>query len=256
MTIFPTLKQRLRAAGVHLLCSLLLAGLAALLVFWVFFPGVFREISGGQELFLILVSVDVVLGPLLTFAVFNATKSRRELTIDISLIALVQVAALLYGMWTVHLARPVYLVHEVDRFQVVTAADIDPTDLKQALPEFQRLPLWGVRVIGVRAPQNEDERMRSLDLALAGKDVGMRPSWWMPLDENHRKVMVAKGKSLSMLKGRENYDERAVQKALTQAGILAEGALAFPLVARKSNWSVLINRETMQIVGYLPVDGF
>ncbi len=256
MTILLKQKSRFKAAGLHLLFSLLVSALAALLVFMVFFPGVYRTISGGQELFLILVAVDVVLGPLLTFAVFNVAKSRRELTMDIGLIALLQISALLYGLWTVHLARPVFLVHEVDRFQVVTAADIDPVELQQAIPEFRTLHLWGIRTIGVRLAVDEDERLKSLDLALAGKDMAMRPAWWKPLDDSHRKIMEAKGKPLSALKGRHNYDERAMQALLDQAGIQPEDALAFPVVARRSNWSVLINRHTMKVLGFLPVDGF
>lgn len=256
MTILPNYRQRFRAAGLHLLFSLLVSALAALLVFKVFFPGVYRNISGGQELFMILVAVDVVLGPLLTFAVFNVAKPRRELTTDIALIVSLQIAALLYGLWTVYVARPVYLVHEVDRFQVVTAADIDPTELEGAIPELQVLPLWGVQTIGVRQAVDEDERLRSLDLALAGKDVAMRPSWWRPLDESHREIMEAKGKPLLALQGRKNYNEQAVRALLDQAGIQPEDALVFPVVARRSNWSVLINKRTMSVLGFVPVDGF
>lgn len=256
MTILPNYRQRFRAAGLHLLFSLLVSALAALLVFKVFFPGVYRSISGGQELFMILVAVDVVLGPLLTFAVFNVAKPRRELTTDIALIVSLQIAALLYGLWTVYIARPVYLVHEVDRFQVVTAADIDPVELQQAIPEFRALHFWGVRTIGVRLAVNEEERLKSLDLALAGKDVAMRPAWWMPLDDSHRKIMEAKGKPLSVLRGRQHYDERTVQGLLEQAGIQPEDALVFPVVARRSNWSVLINKRTMSVLGFVPVDGF
>lgn len=256
MTILPHYKQRFRAAGVHLLFSLLVSALAALLVFMVFFPGVYRSISGGQELFMILVAVDVVLGPLLTFAVFNVAKQRRELTMDIALIVSLQIAALLYGLWTVYIARPVYLVHEVDRFQVVTAADIDSVELQGAIPELRALPVWGIQTIGVRPAENEEERLRSLDQALAGKDVAMRPSWWRFLDENHRQIMETKGKPLSALQGRKNYDEQAVRVLLDQAGIQPEDALAFPVVARRSNWSVLINRRTMGVLGFVPVDGF
>ncbi len=47
-----------------------------------------------------------------------------------------------------------------------------------------------------------------------------------------------------------------MQALLDQAGIQPEDALAFPVVARRSNWSVLINRRTMKVLGFLPVDGF
>ena len=50
----------------------------ALLVFAVWYPYPYREISGGRDLFLLVVAVDVVLGPLITFAVFNRAKPRAR----------------------------------------------------------------------------------------------------------------------------------------------------------------------------------
>jgi hypothetical protein len=64
-------KDRLQASAAHFALSLLVAALAAALVFGVWYPYPYREISGGRELFFIIVAVDVVMGPLLTFAVFN-----------------------------------------------------------------------------------------------------------------------------------------------------------------------------------------
>ena len=68
------LRPRAYAAGIHLLISAAIAGLAAILVFVVWYPGPFRNMAGGRDLFLLVTSVDVVLGPLLTFAVFNRAK--------------------------------------------------------------------------------------------------------------------------------------------------------------------------------------
>ena len=110
---------RARAAAIHLTISLALAALAGLLVFAVWYPYPYREISGGRELFILVVTVDVVMGPLMTLAVFNLSKPRKELFRDLAVIAVLQIAALVYGLWTVAVARPVHLVFEIDRFRVV-----------------------------------------------------------------------------------------------------------------------------------------
>src|SRR5664279_5232927 len=91
------LPSRAKAAAIHLLVSAAVALLAALLVFAVWYPGAFRELAGGRGLFLLVTSVDVVLGPVLTFAVFNRAKGRRHLTWDLAVIASLQFAALVYG---------------------------------------------------------------------------------------------------------------------------------------------------------------
>ena len=112
------LKTRFRAAGVHLGLSALVALLAGAVVFGLWYPYPYRVISGGQSLFWLVVTVDLVLGPLLTWIVFDRRKPRAELVRDVSVIALLQLSALVYGLVSVYQARPVYLVHEVDRFRV------------------------------------------------------------------------------------------------------------------------------------------
>ena len=108
----PSLKPRLRASAIHLAISLSVATLAALVVVGWWYPYPYRELSGGRELFALVVVVDVVLGPLITLVIFNVAKTRRHLMMDFTVIGLLQVAALAYGLWTVFVARPVHLVFE------------------------------------------------------------------------------------------------------------------------------------------------
>ena len=67
-------RDRLKASGIHLILSLVVAALSALLVFGIWYPYPYREISGGRELFLLVVTVDVILGPLITLAIFDRSK--------------------------------------------------------------------------------------------------------------------------------------------------------------------------------------
>lgn len=67
-------------------------------------PYPYREISGGRELFLLLVAVDVVMGPLITLMIFNTGKPRRELQLDLIVVGVLQLAALAYGLSTVYAA--------------------------------------------------------------------------------------------------------------------------------------------------------
>lgn len=247
-------KDRWRAASVHLGISGVFALLAAVLVFWVLFPHPYRQISGGLELFGLVVSVDLLLGPLLTFSVFNLKKPRRELFLDISLIALVQVAALCYGLWTVFLARPVYLVHEVDRFQVVTAADIDPADLEKALPEFRILPLHGIRLIGIRKSQNLQEMMGAVESAMAGKDLARMPHRWQNIDANNHQQIRQRGHDVAFLRRHTADSGAALDSLITKSGVKPIDIIGLPLVSRRNDWAVLLNREDLSIIGYLPIN--
>ena len=163
---------RLKAAGVHLAISLAVAALAALLVFFVWYPYPYREISGGRELFLLVVVVDVIMGPLMTLAVFNLKKPRKELRRDLAVIGLLQLAALVYGLWTVAIARPVHLVFEIDRFRVVHAVDVESALLKRATPELQQLPLMGPTLLSVRGFKDSKESFDATMAALQGLELG------------------------------------------------------------------------------------
>ncbi len=251
------IKLRFRAAAVHLFISIVAAGCAAYLVFFLLYPKPFNITSGGNDLFLLLLSVDLVMGPLLTFAVISPNKTRAVLAKDLAVIGALQLAALLYGLTTVYAVRPVYLVHEVDRVQVVTAADVDEVELRSAMPEFQRLPLFGVRLIGVRQPLDGDEKLAAIEQAMAGgKDVSMRPGWWIPIDAAYRKSMAMRGQDLDRVMTKNPGAAAHIEPLLREQQLRAKDIVLFPLMARAPDWSILVDQRTWDIVGYVPVDGF
>ncbi|MEM7564911.1 MAG: hypothetical protein AAF353_17960, partial [Pseudomonadota bacterium] len=65
--------------------------------------------------------VDLVLGPLITFLIFDLSKSRREIVFDLIIITTIQFSALFYGVYLTYNQRPVAIVM-IDEF-VVTAID-------------------------------------------------------------------------------------------------------------------------------------
>jgi hypothetical protein len=250
------LKNRFFAAGVHLSISLVTAALAWALVSKVWYPYPFIEISGGGHLFLLLVAVDIVLGSVLTFAVFSSGKLRRVLMRDLMVIGLLQLTALTYGLRTVYIARPIYIVYEVDRFKVVTAADVDVGDLRNTLPQFQHTPIRGVQTIGIRQARDHDDKLRSLELELAGKDLSLQTEWWQPISEQNRISMRQHGMPIHLLRKKAKNDGTEIDKILLAAGLLEKDAIALPLLTRLASWSVILDRHDLKIVGYLPVDLF
>ena len=249
-------RERLRAAAIHLGLSAVVAALAGLLVFALWYPYPYREISGGRELFFLVVSVDVVLGPLITFAVFDRAKPRRELTRDLALVGLLQLAGLAYGLWTVELARPVHMVFEIDRFRVVHRIDI-PLELEAKAPAgIEVAPLTGPTLLAARPFHSEQEKFDVTLQALQGVQIGARPDFWLPYADARAQVLQA-AKPVTQLQSR--FPQRAAQIAavLQQAGRSAAGTAYLPLVGRKAQaWTVLLDGTTAQVVGYLPLDSF
>ncbi len=247
------LRSRGRAAGLHLLISLAVAGLAAVLVFGLWYPGPYRQLAGGQALFFLVTGVDVVIGPLLTFAIFDRVKSWKHLRRDLAVIGLLQIAALVYGLNTVYIARPVAMVFEVDRFRLVIANDVYTVELPKAPPEYRELPLTGPWLLAARTPTAGAERNDALFKGVEGTDVGLRPLFWQSYDLSRAAVLKRARPAGQLLL---HYAAQAADLRQRLLDMHAEEATAvfLPVVAR-SDFVVILDK-TGSVLGYLPLDGF
>lgn len=116
---------------------------SAAVVFGLWYPAPYRQMLDVGHIYLLVLAVDVVCGPLLTLILASSTKSRRERWLDFSLIGLIQLAALAYGMHSVWVAPPVALVFETDRLVVVTANEVNTDALPKAPAGLRQLPWPG-----------------------------------------------------------------------------------------------------------------
>jgi hypothetical protein len=259
MISLARLKIASKAAFAHLLISLLVAGLCAILVFVLWYPYPYRELMGGRELFFLVVSVDVVCGPLLTLVLYNTAKSRAELWRDLGLVALIQLAALFYGLHTVQIARPIHLVFEFDRFNAVSVSDVDEAALTQAKAPWNSLPLWGPTVIAAREPKDGDERLKSMDMSLQGVEPSMRPDWWQELEVSRSHILL-RAKPLEDLRKRHESKTDNLLKidtAVQDSGKPESQLRWLPLTSRRDkDWTVLLDAQTGVPLAYAAVDGF
>jgi len=247
------LRRRTRAAGFHLLICAVVAALAAALVFGLWYPGLYRAVSGGRDLFLLVVGVDVILGPMLTFAVFNLDKGWKHLRRDLIVIGMIQAAALVYGLHTVYVVRPIAMAFEVDRFRVIVAADVYEPELPKALHEYRVLPLTGPWLLDTRAPKGGEEHTDAIFMGLQGIDRANRPVFWRPYAESVPEVL-SKSRPVSVLL--EYYSARAAELRDGLVAMKANEATArfLPLRAR-GDWVIVLDGRGA-VLGSLKADGF
>ena len=251
----PRLRFAKAYASRHLALSFVVALLSAALVFGLFYPPPFRAMLGVGAIFLLVLAVDVVCGPLLTFVLADPKKSRRERWIDFSLVGLIQMLALAYGLHSVWTARPVAIVFAVDQLVVVTANEIDAADLPNAPPRMRRLPAFGVVKAGTRRATNSDERMDSLERELAGQPPATRPSWWIPWHRQLDEVRLS-AKPLTELIARRPRDAQVLRDAANKAGADPSVLVYLPLTnAKVKDWVALLDAD-LNIKAYAQVDGF
>lgn len=253
------IRVALKAVLFHLFISILAAFVAAGLVFSVWYPHPYGILSGGRDLFLIIVVVDVVCGPLMTLVLFNPIKPRLELAIDMGLVALMQMSALLYGIHTAYEARPLFLVHEVDRFRVITAGDYGEVDVNASLavlPESLR-PRWfaGPTAVSVRPPRNENERTEvTLEAISGGRDYAQRPEFYIPYSSANLSAIRGRYRPLRIFIKKNPDVANEAHEILQRHRVSMEDAYFLPVIHRKE-WIAVLD-ESANILGFLPGDGF
>ena len=248
-------KDRLKASGIHLGLSVAIALLAALLVFWLWYPYPYREISGGRQLFLIVVTVDVILGPLITLVVFSRAKPSIELRRDLAIVVLMQLSALVYGVWAVFVVRPVHMVFEYDRFRVVHAVDI-PVELLNLTPrEIVAMPLTGPTLLSLRPFKDANEKLEATMAALGGVSLSAQPDLWQPYAAAKNEILKT-AKPVSDLKVRFASQTITIDAAIASTGRRAEALVYIPLVGRKCFWTVLLDPISADILCVIPLDSF
>lgn len=232
-----------------------MASLAAMLVFGLWYPYPYREISGGRELFVLMVAVDIIIGPLITLAIFDRRKPRMELRRDMLLVAVLQLAALGYGLWTVAIARPVHMVFEIDRFRIVHAIEIPDDLLKKNSSGIDAMPFTGPTFLGLRAFRDNKERADATLAALQGVHLGSRPDLWQSYDSSRQDVLNA-AKPVKQLQERFPEHIGAINAAISSGSLSVDFAKYLPLVGRKSFWTVFVDGRNGDVVAFLPLDSF
>lgn len=175
-------KFAFKAMAVHFGLSLLVAAIVALLVFTLWFPYPYRELAGGRELFILVMAVDVVCGPLLTFVLFSPTKPKKELITDISLIVVIQLIALVYGIWNVWLVRPMYLVQEADKFNIISWSNIDTRNVNALPSELKPQLFSGPVKVSLREMTKDEQEKMNLATKAGDYDRSEQPSFYTVYD--------------------------------------------------------------------------
>jgi hypothetical protein len=238
----------------QLLGGLILGGglLAGVMSYW--YPYPYRILSIGQSLIVSMVLVDVVLTTALTSTLYKKSKSKRERSIDLALICLIRIVALSFGINALAAGRPIALIFEVDRFRVVSRADLaeSPVDLpSMAVDTVAHLP-----VFAVRGPRDENEKLLSINQSLSGLEPGQRPDWWI----DYRKGIVeiaARAKPLARLREMHPAEDRQISESVRLTGKKDGELVWLPLVSGvNDDWSILLDSRSHEIIGFVRVDGF
>ena len=255
MTIQLRVRAAIQSVLVHLSLSIAVALVAASLVFGQWYPFPYQELSGGRELFLLVIVVDVICGSMLTAVLFNRAKPRAELWRDLAMVAFIQLSALGYGLQTVWEARPLFLVMEVDRFKVVGSPDLTSSWRKELTPQLMPHILSGPVIVAIRAAKDDKERETVLFESLqGGRDFAQRPEFYLPYEGANAIKSLTYAKPLTVFLQKQPSQRVAAAELAEKKGAAVSQWMYLPVVGRQ-DWIAILDKQG-QIQGFLKGDGF
>lgn len=235
------MSKRLKFFLSHLSISAVIALVVVGLVFFVWYPMPFSEAVGVTDIFLMLLVIDVIVGPILGWLVYK--EGKKTLKIDLSIIILIQLSALLYGIYSIEQGRPVWLVYTVDRFEVVRKNEIIDSNIVKALPQYQQPSWFKPQFVGVAFAKDNNVRNDEMFQELfAGISITQKPERYVPISQVKSQIQQ-RAQKLELLK--QFNDQQSVQKILAK---YPQADAFVPLKATAVDMTVLINKEKGEVV--------
>ncbi|VAW58101.1 hypothetical protein MNBD_GAMMA11-3052 [hydrothermal vent metagenome] len=241
---------KLKASAIHFCISGGVIALFLSAVFYVWYPWPFYELYSTWDVIKIVVSVDLVLGPLLTLVVFNKAKKPAELKRDLSIIVLFQLSALAWGVHITYSARPVFLVFSNGSFYSFAKTEVDVSQLKykELEPAFYHRPAMAY----LTPPKDKDELWQIINDMADNGSPGLiyRASRYQPISDYWQKIyrfpldideLKKKPESAELI---ENFIKRK------KDGLL-ENYVFYPMRSGRASATLVINKNTNKIDGFI-----
>lgn len=242
--------RRLRLFLSHLLLSAAAVSAVAAAVLLVWYPRPLFSLQGAPIILMIVVFVDVVIGPLLTLIVSSPNKSSRSLFRDLAIIGTVQLAALAYGAHSLFIARPAFIVFNTDRFDVVVANELARNEkLEYRDPRFASTPILGpVWVVALPADSVEERNRMLFSVVVEGgpdiKDYPALYEAWPP----KRRIEETRLKPLNELMAASSDGNHVGLDVMRDSGLRQNELAYVPIVGREKTGVVILNRDTLKVV--------
>lgn len=231
------MKDKIIAFLVHLAISCVIALISMAIVYLVWNPEPLYKATGITRIFLLMLAIDITLGPLLTFIVYK--KGKKTLKFDLAVIALLQISALIYGLYHVYEGRPVWIAYNVDRFDLVRVNEIDTRQLDKVKPEYQTPAINGLQYVTAIIPSDDIEKKNQILFDEMGLGIApsQRPELYQPLEKAYPKI---KERALPLIDLNQYNDPNQVKLILAK---YPQADSFVPLKANAIDMTVLIDKK-------------
>lgn len=225
----------------HLFISFLIALLVIVLVFFIWYPSPLAIAVGVTYIFLMLLVIDVILGPLLGLLVYK--EGKKTLKFDLSVIILIQIAALCYGVFSIEQGRPAWLVYNVDRFELVRKNELVDSNIQQAQSEFQKPSWFKPQYVATEFAKDTQQRNDEMFAEVfSGISIAQRPERYVELTQAKTQIQQ---RALPLVELQQYNPKTDVEKTLAK---YPKANAWLPLKANAVDMVVLVNKESASII--------
>jgi len=240
-----------RAALSHLWPSLLVLATLAVLILFTWYPYPFRQFGDSGKFAALLILAAVGLAPALTWFVYR--QGKRGLLFDLWVIVIIQLAAIAWGTYSLYQSRPYFMVHTIDRFEVISKRDVDVTQVTDS--RFLDKPLAGPILLYANMPSDPVAFQKFLsEVMFEGKpDLQYRPEFWSLYAEK-QKLALEKSHPLENLRNARPESFSAIDQLVDKSGGDI-GQLRFvPALLTNGQFAVILDANSGEVVGMLMID--
>lgn len=235
------MNQRLKFFLYHLSISILIALIVTGIIFFLWYPYPLAQAVGVIHLCIMLILIDLIVGPLMTLLIYK--KDINSFRMDLSIIIIIQIAALIYGLHSITQGRPAWIVFNQNKFELVRVNDQFIENTEHIHKQFQTTSWTGPQYAAAVPSQNMKQRQDDLFMdALGGVSLAQRPKRYVTLSHVKQKIQQ-QSQDLDNLK--KFNDVQLVEKTLNQ---YPKATAYLPLKASKLDMVILINKKEGSIV--------
>lgn len=235
------MSKRLKFFLGHIVISILIALIVVCVVFLLWYPTPLAKATGVTQIFLMLIAVDVIVGPMLTLLVYK--EGKKTLKMDLIVIVLIQITALLYGIYNIAQGRPLWLVQNGNRFELVRNNEIMDENIKLAKAEYRQASWLKPQFVAVKSGSSIEEKNKNLfEEVDSGISAALRPERYTTLDQEKQNLVVHSRDLEELKKFNDSPKMQTILKKYPKANAW------LPLQATTIDMTVLINKNTGEIV--------
>jgi len=240
---------KIKAALIHFSISIVIFCfiVAVTILFW--YPPPYFFADGGWQMIRLAAGVDVVLGPLLTLVVFKAGKPRLKL--DLSIIGVLQVSVLIWGVMLMYQQRPVIVAFGINQFFTVTQEELpqdNQLDTKLKL-QGHNMP----EMVFAKLPSDPKKRATLLMAGLhGGRPFFTLPRLYEPLAENFPAILSA-SLNITSLANKSPKDQAKLAAFLKKQGGDVKDYAFVPLRCKYQSLIIALHKPDSKVVGTIDI---